>query len=65
LHAIRPDRGYFGLSASGRVVVDDDGGTRFEPAASGQHRYLTVSPEQATRVTEVFVALCSEPPRSK
>ena len=65
LHAIRPDRGYFGLSAPGRVVVEDDGGTRFEPAASGQHRYLNVSPEQATRVAEVFVALCSQPPRSK
>jgi len=65
LHAIRPDRGYFGVSEPGRVVVEDDGGTRFEPVADGRHRYLMVSPEQATRVTEVFAALCSEPPTGR
>ena len=65
LHAIRPDRGYFGLSEPGRVVVEDDGGTRFEPAADGRHRYLIASPEQAARVAEVFTALCSEPPSSR
>ena len=65
LHAVRPDRGYFGVSEPGRVVVEDDGGTRFEPAADGRHRYLIVSPEQATRATEVFAALCSEPPTGR
>jgi len=65
LHAIRPDRGYFGVSEPGRVVVEDDGGTRFEPVADGRHRYLMVSPEQATRATEVFAALCSEPPTGR
>lgn len=65
LHAIRPNRGYFAVSEPGRVVVEDDGGTRFEPVADGQHRHLIVSPEQATRATEVFGALCSEPPRSR
>lgn len=65
LHAIRPDRGYFSVSEPGRVVVEDDGGTRFEPAADGQHQYLITSPEQAARATELFAALCSEPPRRK
>ena len=65
LQAIRPDRGYFGLSEPGRVVVEDDGGTRFEPAADGRHRYLIALPEQVARVTEVLAALCSEPPRSR
>jgi len=65
LHAVRPDRGYFSVSEPGRVIVEDDGGTRFEPAADGQHRYLIASPEQAARVAEVFTALCSEPPRGR
>jgi hypothetical protein len=62
LHAVRPDRGYFGVSEPGRVIVEDDGGTRFEPTADGPHRFLVASPKQAARVTEVFVALCSQPP---
>src|SRR5262249_26650178 len=31
LYAIQPDRGYFGLSATGRVTVDDKGVTTFTP----------------------------------
>lgn len=62
LHAVRPERGYFGLSQPGRVVVEDDGGTRFEPEWNGPHRYLTADREQCIRVTETFVALCSQPP---
>ena len=65
LHAVRPDRGYFSVSEPGRVVVEDDGNTRFEPAADGQHRYLIASPEQAARVAEAFTALCSEPPTGR
>jgi len=63
LQAVRPDRGYFSLSEPGRVIVEADGGTRFEPAADGNHRFLLVSPEQAVRATEAFAILCSEPPR--
>jgi hypothetical protein len=62
LHALRPDRDYFGLSQPGRVVVLDDGETRFEPAADGPHRYLTVTPEQVIRTTEALVQLSSQPP---
>jgi len=62
LAVVRPDRGYFGLSEPGRVIVEDDGRTRFEPAADGPHRHLLASPQQAARGTEVFVALCSQPP---
>jgi hypothetical protein len=62
LHVVRPDRGYFDLSPPGRVVVLDDGETRFEPGANGLHRFLVVSPEQIIRVTEAFVHLCSQPP---
>ena len=36
LYAVRPERGYFSLSAPGRVTVDDEGRTVFTPAADGQ-----------------------------
>jgi inosine-uridine nucleoside N-ribohydrolase len=62
LAVVRPDRDYFGISQPGRVIVEDDGRTRFEPAADGPHRHLLASPEQAARVTELFAALCSQPP---
>jgi hypothetical protein len=59
---VRPDRGYFDLSPPGRVIVEDDAKTRFEPAADGLHRYLVASPEQVIRVTEALVQLSSQPP---
>ncbi|MGQ9605431.1 MAG: hypothetical protein ACUVTW_04465 [Thermogutta sp.] len=59
---IRPGRGYFDLSEPGRVIVEDDGGTRFEPAVDGPHRCLIASPEQVIRATEAFVNLCSPLP---
>ena len=62
LYAVRPEAGYFGLSPHGRVIVENDGVTRFQPEAGGPHRYLTVSPEQAARVLDVFIKLCSRPP---
>lgn len=62
LQAIRPGRGYFGLSPEGRVTVADDGLTTFVEDAGGKHRYLTMTEPQKIRVTEVLVALASEPP---
>jgi inosine-uridine nucleoside N-ribohydrolase len=65
LHAIRPGRGYFGLSPQGRVTVADDGLTTFAPDPSGKHRYLTLTEPQRIRATEVLVALASEPPHGQ
>ena len=62
LYAAYPDRGYFGLSGPGRVTVGDDGITRFTAAATGQHRFLTLSKERATRCREAFAHLASQPP---
>jgi inosine-uridine nucleoside N-ribohydrolase len=64
LYAVRPDRGYFTLSEPGRIVVQDDGTTRFRPNPSGLHRYLRVTPEQIVRVREAQAMLCSQPPES-
>lgn len=63
LYAVRPEAGYFGLSSRGRVTFDSDGVTRFQPQSSGLHRYLTVSPAQTAHVLDVFLKLCSRPPK--
>ena len=63
LYAVRPDRGYFGLSAQGRVSIDDEGRTTFQEAPDGPHRYLTVDKGQRVRVTEALAQLASQPPR--
>ena len=62
LFAVRPGRDYFGLSPTGRVLVEDDGVTRFEPAAEGPHRYLTVTAQQRQRIQETFCWLCPQRP---
>ena len=61
LYAVRPDRGYFGLSPAGRVTVEDDGYTRFVPAADGRDRFLKLNAVQAARVKEALVELASQP----
>jgi uncharacterized Ntn-hydrolase superfamily protein len=62
LYAVRPDRGYFGLSQPGTIGVDEHQITRFVPSNEGRHRYLTVTPEQVARVREALVQLASQPP---
>jgi len=61
LYAVWPEAGYFGLSAEGRVRVDDKGVTTFS-AGDGQHRILSASPEQRARIVETVAALASQPP---
>ncbi|QNN21610.1 nucleoside hydrolase [Planctomycetales bacterium ZRK34] len=63
LYAVEPDGGYFGLSPRGRVFVEDDGFTRFEPDPDGPHRYLTVTPEQVEKTKAKLVELCIQPPQ--
>ncbi|MDO5553196.1 MAG: nucleoside hydrolase [Planctomycetia bacterium] len=65
LYAVRPDRGYFGISPAGVVHVADDSVTTFEEKADGKVFLLTMDEFQAARVKEVFIWLCSEPPKSK
>ena len=62
LHAVRPDRGYFGLTEPGRVAINEAGISTFETAPNGRDRLLTATSDQAIRCRETFVALCSEPP---
>jgi len=62
LYAVRPDRGYFGLSSPGQVTVEADGLTRFTAAPGGRDRYLTLNEVQIARVKEALVELASQPP---
>lgn len=62
LYAVRPDRGYFGLSENGTITTDSEGVTTHTADPAGRQRYLTVTPEQRTRVLEALVQLASEPP---
>ena len=62
LYAVRPERNYFGLSAPGRISLGEKATTPFKEAEDGRDRYLTATPEQAARVRELFVQLCSSPP---
>ncbi len=69
LYAVFPERGYFGLSAPGRVSVGDDGFTRFTPQGrggqkSGRDRFLTMTPGQQARALEAIVHLTTRPPRA-
>jgi inosine-uridine nucleoside N-ribohydrolase len=62
LYAVRPNYGYFSVSPPGTISVLPDGGSRFEPSASGNHRYLLLSDEQRARTLEAMIVLASQPP---
>ena len=62
LWAVRPNRGYFDVSAPGRATVSDEGRTTFEEAPDGNHRYLIVDDAQIVRVREALAQLSSQPP---
>jgi inosine-uridine nucleoside N-ribohydrolase len=61
LYAVRPDRGYFDLSPSGRIVVEDDGFTEFHVDPAGRHRHLMARPEQVVAVRKAQAMWCSQP----
>jgi hypothetical protein len=42
--------------------VEEDGFTRFSPAAGGRDRFLILNENQISRVKEALVQLASEPP---
>jgi hypothetical protein len=65
LYAVRSGAGYFGLSAAGRISVDEKGITTHTEEPAGRHRYLTVNDAQRARVTEAIVDLSAEPPQTR
>ena len=64
LYGIRPGHSYFDISASGSVIVADDGLTTFKQGAAGKHRYLIVDQAQKLRTQEALQLLSSQPPNA-
>lgn len=64
LVAIRPDHNYFDLSPAGRVTIEEDGYSTFEPQEGGRDRYLILRDDQKARATEALTLLSSEPPHN-
>jgi inosine-uridine nucleoside N-ribohydrolase len=62
LYAIRPDDGYFNVSAAGKISVAPDGSSRFIAGTGGAHRYLTMDDTQRARALEAMTLLASAPP---
>ena len=57
LQAVRPDAGYFDLSAPGNIGIDPKGYTDFTPCAGGPHHHLILCPEQIGRVRDSIIQL--------
>lgn len=64
LYAIRPHHNYFDLSSPGRVTVQENGYTKFEPDAKGRDRFLVLTDKHKARTTEALRLLCSQPPQA-
>jgi inosine-uridine nucleoside N-ribohydrolase len=62
LYAIRPEAGYFSLSAPGTISVDEEGRTHFREGRKGRHRYLIVNDAQRAQVLKALIALVSRAP---
>lgn len=62
LYAMEPDAGYFGMSPSGNISIDDDGRSVFTESPSGRHRYLTVDGIQKRRIRARFVEMLTMKP---
>src|SRR4029079_10339732 len=53
---------YFKLSEPGRIGVQEDGRTKFTPAADGKHRYLILDPAQKDRIIKTYTEIASAKP---
>lgn len=61
LYAVEGDGDYFGVSDPGEIVVSDGSITTYTPVSGGTRYYLTVTPEQRSRVLDRFKALITKP----
>ncbi|MEZ6193989.1 MAG: nucleoside hydrolase [Phycisphaerales bacterium] len=61
LEAVRPGRGYFGVSEPGRAMASDDGIVRFESDARGKHLYLTLIESKREEIVDLMVELVTQP----
>ncbi|MCX7885971.1 MAG: sulfatase-like hydrolase/transferase [Verrucomicrobiae bacterium] len=65
LYAVRgPEPELWQLSPAGRVTVDDEGNTAWQPLAEGKHRYVRIAGDPK-RLAETIEVLMTAPPRVK
>jgi hypothetical protein len=62
LYAVHSDRGYFGLSDSGSVILGNDGRMKFTPGGAGSVRSLTLDPSKKDQMVETLVAVATSKP---
>ena len=62
LYAARPQEGYFQLSGTGTIQVDEQGRTSFTAGGKGNHRYLIADPGQKEKILAAYVELASAKP---
>lgn len=62
LYAGRPKEGYFKLSDSGAVTIQDDGRTSFKAGEKGKHQSLVLDLDQKERIVKAYVELASAKP---
>ncbi len=66
LAAVRPNHGYFTLSAPGKVTVDAaTGATTFRGSTQGNRVHLQIPPGGEARILEALTLLSSEPPKPR
>lgn len=61
LYGVRPEAGYFDLSAPGTVMLDEKGRSTFQEKAGGRDRILKVRDAQKPRIMEALIGLSSQP----
>lgn len=64
LYAVRPDHGYFDVTGTGQVTVDEKGLTTFAASGDGRHHFLVLKDDQKARALEALVQLSSQPPQT-
>ena len=62
LYAARPHAGYFTVSGTGTVAVQEGGRSEFVRDQRGTHRILELSDAQKARALEAMIMLVSQPP---
>jgi len=65
LYAIEGDEGYFDISPSGRISVDENTYTHFQEDKNGMHLYLKINPELTGKVRARFIELITTKPKSQ
>lgn len=63
IEGVFPDK-YMSTSERGTIHIDTRGVTTFTPDAGGLHRYLKITPDQATRVRQYIIDVTTKKPKN-